>query len=139
MKIKKRTTFVHDNKLFSSIEVYTRTASNVTQSHDGGDYDFSYTLRPSNGEFIKQYYTSSDFSYCVVDGIFRECRECQNGRPDNCDELCETVSASEVEKLLNNYETNYWEGRVYVYKEKPVEKNKNASLEDLVGDLAPRD
>lgn len=140
MKIKERLTFVHKDRLFSSVEVYTRTSNDVTQSHDGGDYTFSYTLNPINeNEFIKRHYTSSDFSYCTVDGVFRECRDCPHGRPDNCDELCEIIPAEVVEKLLNSYHTNYWEGRVYVYLEKPLEEDDKPSLRDLVGDLAPQE
>lgn len=80
-------------------------------SHDGGEYGFSYSLTKISdleveGEWIKEYYSTANFSYCRSGSFeFRNCVVCPY-YDGSCTDEYEYLTDKEVERLLedNPYE-----------------------------------
>lgn len=54
------------------------------KSNNGGCYAFSEEFSPcvcGCGKLVKEYYTSAEFSYCVVEGGFKTCQGCSYNDP----------------------------------------------------------
>ena len=89
----------------NKIKVYTRLADDPSKSNTGGDYYFYYCLYYIGaGVWEKRYYSSANFDYCNVHGMFQDCRSCMGMGKDGCSDEFEYLSTAEVEELIEGLE-----------------------------------
>jgi hypothetical protein len=82
------------------------------RSSNGGEYGYGYTLhKVGEGAWEKRYWTTADFDFCWVDGIFQECRTCSSFLDGECIAKFEILTDEEVKELVKDREVFIdWEG-----------------------------
>jgi len=89
------------------VKVHTRFPEDSGKSSNGGDYAFWAEYRPIPGDnWEVEYFTSSEFPYCDISGVFQECSNCHDCDPDTgCQRQPEVLSTAQVVEIIGDHPT----------------------------------
>jgi hypothetical protein len=79
------------------------------KSNNGGCYSFTEEYSRcvcGCGDWIKEYHTSADFSYCVVDGRFKSCQGCFHDLDSGCDGEFEKLTTGQLLNVIREWPRN---------------------------------